>query len=51
MLAILCVTTSVVLLACAPKAHADLIVNGGFENGPNPNAFTQLGVGSTAITG
>jgi hypothetical protein len=40
-----------VLLACTPQAHADLIVNGGFENGPNPNAFTQLDVGSTAVTG
>jgi choice-of-anchor C domain-containing protein len=51
MLAIHWMTASVVLLACTPKTHADLIVNGGFENGPNPNAFTQLDVGSTAITG
>jgi choice-of-anchor C domain-containing protein len=39
------------LLACPPKALAGLITNGGFESGPNPGPFTQLAVGSTAITG
>ncbi len=32
-------------------AEANLLVNGSFETGPNPGSFTNLALGSTAITG
>jgi choice-of-anchor C domain-containing protein len=35
----------------APPSHGNLLVNGGFETGPAPEAFTGLGAGSTAIAG
>ncbi|HYF60380.1 MAG TPA: choice-of-anchor C family protein [Burkholderiaceae bacterium] len=44
------------LLACLAAAactgaHAELVVNGSFENGTAPGSFTTLGTGSTAIDG
>ena len=32
-------------------AKANLLTNGSFEQGPNPGSFTNLALGSTAITG
>jgi choice-of-anchor C domain-containing protein len=38
------------LMAIVP-ANANLLVNGSFEQGPNPGSFTNLPMGSTALTG
>lgn len=39
-----------ILLLCG-TASAQTIVNGSFETGPDPGSFTNLPLGSTAITG
>jgi len=38
------------LLTTVP-VQANLLVNGSFEQGPNPGTFTNLAIGSTATTG
>ena len=39
------------LAISASPANAATIINGSFEDGPNPGTFTTLGTGDTSITG
>ncbi|HXP86009.1 MAG TPA: choice-of-anchor C family protein [Bryobacteraceae bacterium] len=42
---------AVALVLAATLPAANLLVNGSFEQGPNPGSYTNLAKGSTAITG
>jgi choice-of-anchor C domain-containing protein len=42
---------AVAIALASISAKANLITNGSFEQGPNPGSFTNLALGSTAITG
>ena len=45
------ILVSLALAGAAGTASAATIVNGSFEDGPNPGSFATYGSGSTAVTG
>src|SRR5690242_13851687 len=48
---LLSAAAAMVLLFNSHSARANLVINGSFEDGPDPGVFTTLNSGSTAITG